>query len=60
MAMERYGNMYYKKAYNRMLKKFILSHAPIWEATWIIINHKELLNNIPFDYIAFLNKQISK
>lgn len=49
MAEERY-NIYYKRAYNRMLKKFILNHAPIWEAIWIIQNHKELLCNIPFDF----------
>lgn len=60
MALERYGDLYYKKAFGRMLKKFIISHAPIWEATWIVQNHKELLCNIPFDYINFLNKQIKQ
>jgi hypothetical protein len=60
MALERFGNLYYKKAFGRMLKKFIISHAPIWEGVWIVMNHKNLLNNIPFDYISFLNKKISK
>lgn len=60
MALERYGNLYYKKAFNRMLKKFIISHAPIWEAIWIVQNHKELLTNIPFNFIEFLNNQIKQ
>lgn len=57
MATERFGNMYFKKAYNRMLKKFILGHAPIWEAIWIIQNHENLLTNIPFNFINFLKQQ---
>lgn len=60
MSLERYGNMYYKKAYDRMLKKFILNHCPIWEGIWIIQNHKELLNNIPFNFIHFLNIKIKQ
>ena len=60
MAMERYGNMYYKKAFNKMLKKFIISHAPIWEAIWIVQNHKNLLQNIPFNFIEFLNTKIKQ
>ena len=57
MGIERYGNMYYKKGYNRMLKKFILNHAPLWEAIWIVMNHKEL-SNCPFDFLTFLNNKI--
>ena len=49
--------MYWKKKYNRMLKKFILNHAPIWEGIWIIQNHKELINP-PFNFEEFLNKKI--
>ena len=60
MSLERYGDMYYKKAFVRMLKKFILSHCPIWEGIWIIQNHKKLITNIPFDYLEFLNKKIKK
>lgn len=60
MSFERFGDIYYKKAYSRMLKKFILSHAPIWEATWIIQNHKELLTNIPFNYFTHLKTQIKQ
>lgn len=60
MALERYGEMYYKKAFNKMLKKFILSHAPIWETIWIIQNHKNLLQNISFNFIEYLNKKIKQ
>jgi len=59
MALERYGDMYYKKAFGRMLKKFILNHAPLWEAVWIIQHHKELLSDIPFDYITYLKTKIT-
>lgn len=55
MAAERYSKRYYKSAYNRMLKKFIIGHAPIWEALWIIENYKNLSTNIPFNFLKFLN-----
>jgi len=58
MAMERYNKDYYKSAFSKMLKKFIISHAPIWEALWIIENHKELIRTIPFNFIDFFNKNI--
>jgi len=60
MQLERYGDMYYKKGYNRMLKKFILHHAPLWESIWIIQNHKKLLQNIPFNHLEFLNQKIKQ
>lgn len=48
MAYERYKKTNYMEAYGIMLKKFILSHAPIWEAIFIIENfvtlHKPLYN----------------
>lgn len=55
MAAERYGHLYYKSAYGRMLKKFIISHAPIWEAVWIIQNHKKLITTIPFNFLKHIN-----
>lgn len=57
MSFERFNKLHYKKAFGRMLKKFIISHAPIWESVWIIQNHKELLINIPFDYFTHLKQQ---
>jgi hypothetical protein len=42
MAWERYHQMDYRHAYSRMLKKFIISHAPLWEAVFIIENYIEL------------------
>ncbi len=52
--------MYYKAKYERMLKKFIISHAKIEESLWIIQNHKKLLCNIPFDFSQFINEQIKQ
>lgn len=59
MAYERYPNMLYKNAYGRMLKKFIISHAPMWEAIYIIENYVRLVK-IDFNFIKHLNEQISK
>lgn len=42
MAYERFKQLGYKRAYNKMLKKFIINHAPLWEAVFIIENYKEL------------------
>lgn len=42
MAWERLGGRDYRSAYNWMLKKFIISHAPIYEALFIIENYYEL------------------
>ena len=60
MATERYNKMYYKAAYEKMLKKFIISHCPLWEGIWIVQNHKELLTTIPFNFIKFLNQKINE
>lgn len=58
MALERYGKMYYKRAYEVMLKKFIISHCKIEQGIWIIQNHKKLLIQIPFNFIQFLNSKL--
>jgi len=59
MAIERFPKkMYYKQQYQKMLKKFIISHAKIEEALWIIENHKNLLCNIPFNFKEFINQNI--
>ncbi len=44
MAYERYYDMGYRHAYGKMLKKFLLSHAPLWEALFVIENWIELNN----------------
>ena len=38
MAWERYRKDDFRIAYSKMLKKFILNHAPLWEAVFIIEN----------------------
>ncbi len=49
MAYERYKNHNFMAAYSIMLKKFILNHAPIWEAIFIIENYVTL-HRPKFDY----------
>ena len=59
MALERNPySSYYKSDYIRMLKKFVLSHAKLEEALWIVQNYKEL-HNIPFNYKQYIYGQIS-
>jgi hypothetical protein len=49
MAYERYRALGYKIAYNRMLKKFIISHAPKFTLIFILENYIELTKcNINF------------
>ena len=59
MAMERYSHMDYRVAYDRMLKKFILNHAPIWEARFILENYVEL-HKAPFNYIKHLQPWVEE
>jgi len=59
MAIERYGKLDFRRAYNKMLKKFILNHAPLWESVWIVQNHKKL-SKCPFNYLEFLEQLINK
>jgi len=59
MAYERYGNMDYRRAYGRMLKKFIMNHAPIWEALFIIKNYN-ILYRPNFNYINHINNKIKE
>jgi hypothetical protein len=39
MSYERYRHLDYRIAYSKMLKKFIINHAPLWEALFIIDNY---------------------
>lgn len=43
MSWERWPKLDYRAAYHKMLKKFILGHAPLWEGLFIIENYKHLL-----------------
>lgn len=55
MSWERWPELDYRRAYGRMFKKFLISHAPLWEAIFICENfvklsrfrrnHFEILNN---------------
>lgn len=48
MAYERYSNLDYRVAYSKMLKKFIISHAPLFSLIFILENyiklHKPIIN----------------
>lgn len=57
MAFERFKDMDYRTAYSKMLKKFIINHAPIWEAIFIIENFVEL-HKPKFNFIKHINEQL--
>jgi hypothetical protein len=59
MAYERLHNRDYRTAYSWMLKKFIISHAPIFEALFIIENHKALYKPI-INYKQKLDYELSR
>ncbi len=60
MGTERFPrNMFYKAIFCKMLKKFIISHAKIEEAIWILENYPFLVTNIPFDFKEYLWEQIN-
>ncbi len=46
-------------AYSRMLKKFIISHAPLWEAIWILENYPKL-QKPRHNFIKILNEKINE
>lgn len=58
MAYERWSSANFRVSYGRMLKKFILSHAPLWEAIWILENYKKLCRP-EYNFIKHLNTQIN-
>jgi hypothetical protein len=54
MAYERWSSLDYRTAYSKMLKKFIINHAPIWEAVFILENFIHL-HKPHFNYIKTIN-----
>lgn len=60
MAYERYSKLDYRSAWSKMIKKFIISHAPLWEAIWIIENFKsKTLYKPSYNFIEYLNNKIN-
>lgn len=59
MAFERFSHMWYPYAYARMLRKFVIGHAPIWEAIWILENWPKLIHP-KFNFVKLLNEKINE
>lgn len=59
MAFERYSHLDWPFAYHRMVKKFVLNHAPIWEAIWMIENWPKIVK-AKFNFITYLNEKIKQ
>lgn len=59
MSFERFSNIPYLHAYSRMLKKFVLNHAALFEAIWIIENWVKL-HKAKYNFIKYLNEKINE
>ena len=59
MAYERFSSDYWVVAYRKMLKKFLINHAPLWEAYWILINYSEL-NNPEYNFVEKINNGLTR
>ena len=57
MAFERYKELGWQKAYHKMFKKFLISHAPIWEALFILENFV-YLHKARVDFIKIIEEGI--
>jgi hypothetical protein len=59
MSWERWPKIDFRIAYSKMLKKFILDHAPIWEAIFIVENYPELLK-YKINHFKVINEGLKK
>jgi hypothetical protein len=57
MAYERLFNRDYRVAFNWMLKKFIMNHAPMWEALFIVNNYR-ILQKCPINYVDVIESHM--
>lgn len=60
MAWERFKNLDYRTAYNKMLKKFIISHAPKFSLIFILENYIELHKHPKFNFINIINNKTNE
>jgi len=58
MAYERYKHLDYRIAYNKMLKKFIISHAPKFSLIFILENYIELQRKPKYNFIEKINNNL--
>ena len=57
MAYERYKKLGWRHAFNKMLKKFIIGHAPLFESLFIISNYK-YLQKCPYNFIKLIDEKL--
>ena len=59
MAAERFQGEHYLLRYMLMLKQFIMKHAPLWEAVFIMENY-HILHKPQYDYLSAINTKLKK
>lgn len=57
MAYERYSNLPFKQAINRMFKHYLIHHAPLYLGLIMIKHFKEIAFN-DFNFIDYLNQKV--
>ena len=57
MAWERFGNLYYKKAYYLMMQKYIKNHVPMFLFDYLIKNYIRL-SKAPYNFLEKINAQL--
>lgn len=57
MAFERFGSLHHRVAYGRMLKKYIIGHAPLYVARFLLENYKELYRP-RHDFISLIRNKL--
>ena len=59
MAYERYRDFGFKRAYGRMLKKYLMLHAPRYVAIFGILNYKEIYKP-EYNFVDKINNNLNK
>lgn len=59
MAYERFKHLDYRVGFSLMLKKFIISHAPLFSLIFILENYIEL-HKCKINYIKIINDELQK
>ena len=58
MAYERYKDKNHLVAYSKMLKKFIMQHAPIWMFPFVVENYLKI-NRAEINFINLIKNQLN-
>lgn len=58
MAFERFRHLGYKHAYSKMLRKYLISHAPLWNIALFTIENWILLHKPNRNFVQLIEEQL--